>query len=69
MDCKLHSLVNYQHLKDKGITADGFTLSVVVRNGMLNREEAIAKEELLKDDLENECREVCDELGVYNLIS
>lgn len=64
MDCKLHSLSNYQHLRNMGITADGFTLSIVVRNGMLSREEAIEKEEILKKDLQKECQEVCNELGV-----
>ena len=63
MDCKLHALVNEQHLKDTGITGDGFTLSVLVRNGLISREEALVKEEAVRKDLEAECEEVKKELG------
>jgi hypothetical protein len=44
LDCRLHSLNNLQHLKDSGITIDGFHLSVLVRKGLLEREAAIKKE-------------------------
>ena len=55
---------HYQHLKDTGMTGDGFTLSVLVRNNLISREEALAKEEAVKRDLEEECRKVEQELEV-----
>ncbi|MFH1192429.1 MAG: hypothetical protein V1655_03050 [bacterium] len=67
MDCKLHCFVNYQHLKDYGITADGFTLSVLVRHNFISREEAIKKEEILKNGLKEECDKIAKELGVNNI--
>ena len=63
MDCKLHSFGNYQHLKNTGITSSGFYLSVLVRNGLLNRAEAIEKEEIVKKDLKKECKKWGEELG------
>ena len=45
MDCTLHHIGNYEHLSRTGITNSGFQLSVLVRNGMISREEAIIKEE------------------------
>lgn len=65
MDCKLHALVAYQHLKETGITKDGFTLSVLVRYGLLTREEAKRKEEATKRDLLKNCERVLRELGVH----
>jgi hypothetical protein len=64
MDCRLHSFGNYQSLLDNGITADGFTLAVLVRNGLISKEEAIIKEANLKKNLKNECQEIADQLGV-----
>ncbi|MBL7196917.1 MAG: hypothetical protein ISS47_02330 [Candidatus Omnitrophica bacterium] len=64
MDCKLHSIVNYLCLKNTGITQDGFFFSVLVRNGLLNRTEAMEKEEIVKRDLKSERQKVYEELGV-----
>jgi hypothetical protein len=64
MDCMIHSLANYQHLAATGITRDGFTLTVLVRNGLLTRGEALRKEEAMKRELIAECREFIDQTGI-----
>ena len=45
MDCKLHTIGNYFHYRVKGVTDTGFKLSVLVRNNLLARSEAILREE------------------------
>jgi hypothetical protein len=60
MDCMIHSLANFQNWKDAGITKDGFTYAVLVRNGFLSREEALKKEEILVEHMETECREFAE---------
>lgn len=45
MDCKLHDIGNYLHYRQKGITDTGFKLSVLVRNNLLARSEALVREE------------------------
>jgi len=62
MDCMLGCFANYQYLREKGITKDGFTFSVLVRNGLLSREEALRKEEILKEGLKEECVRVKAEI-------
>ncbi len=64
MDCSLHSLMAYQHLKETGITLDGFTYSVLVRYGLLTRAEAVRKEEVIARDLLEDCEKVLEDLGV-----
>jgi len=64
MDCKLHLLEAYQHLKRTGITSDGFTSSVLIRYGLMSRREAIEKEEMRKKDLKRECQKLLAELGI-----
>lgn len=64
MDCRLHSFVNWQQLKSTGLTADGFSFSVLVRHKLLSREEAARREEVVKNNLSNECYDLCRELGI-----
>jgi len=64
LDCRLHSLNNLQHLKESGITLDGFYLSVLVRNGLLERGAAISKEAGIRADLDKDARAVCQEFQV-----
>ncbi len=64
MDCRIHCFGNLQHLRDTGVTRDGFTMAHLVRNGLLSRDEAIRREEILSRDATEECRVVFDELGV-----
>lgn len=66
MDCKLGCFANLQHLRKTGITKDGFTLSVLVRNGLMSREEALRKEEILKENLQEECEEVISKILEMN---
>ena len=63
-DCKLVALKNTQHLINTGLTASGFTLSTLIRNGLLRREEALRREDRLRERLLNDCREVAEPLGV-----
>ena len=63
-DCKIHHIVNYQQLKDTGITQDGFNLSVLVRAGLLTRAEAMHRENIIKNGLARECQKFCDELSI-----
>ena len=44
MDCALHYISNFGDLKQTGITNSGFKLSVLVRNGLISREEAMMME-------------------------
>lgn len=64
MDCRLHAFGNYQDLVDTGLTSDGFTLSVLVRNGLISKEEALLREEKIKKNLKKECNDVAEEVGM-----
>jgi hypothetical protein len=64
LDCKLHCLGNYYHLKKYGITRDGFYLSTLIRHGLMTRTKAIEKENIMKNDLKMECRIISNELDV-----
>lgn len=64
MDCRLHALVAYDQLRQTGITLDGFTYSVLIRYGLVTREEAKRKEKVLAADLLHECEKLLCELGV-----
>jgi hypothetical protein len=64
MDCMIHALMNYQNWKDTGITRDGFTYAVLIRNGLLSREDALKKEEALLKDIERECIEFGEMMDV-----
>jgi len=65
-DCMLHCLGNYSALRLTGITQDGFFFANLVRQGLLTRDEAIAKEEATKKDLEKECQEALKAMGLNN---
>lgn len=64
MDCRLAIWKDYRHLKKTGITATGFTMSVLVRDGKLDRDVALEREASVTMMLENECRRIARELGV-----
>ncbi|OGP50961.1 MAG: hypothetical protein A2Y79_10370 [Deltaproteobacteria bacterium RBG_13_43_22] len=63
-DCKLASLKNVQYLLETGLTAFGFTLSTLIRNDLLQREEAIKRENRLRRRLLADCRQLADQVGV-----
>jgi hypothetical protein len=65
-DCLLHCFGNYTALGLTGITRDGFYLANLVRQGLLTRDEAIAKEEATKKHLKEECREALEAMGLSN---
>lgn len=62
MDCKLGCFANYQHSLNTGITKDGFTLSVLVRNGLMSRSDAMRKEQIIKMGLKEECEKIENEI-------
>lgn len=64
MDCKLHALQAYEHLRRTGITLDGFTFAVLVRYGLMTRAEALRREQAIAEDLVGDCERVLDDLGV-----
>lgn len=64
MDCKLHSIVSYYLAKETGITSDGFTYSVLVRYGLMSRQEALERETLVRSSLKEDCERVFAELGI-----
>jgi hypothetical protein len=64
MDCKLAFWKDFQKVKKTGLSGTGFTLSVLVRDGKLTREEALKKEEIIKKDLKQECKNLSEEFGV-----
>ncbi len=63
-DCTLNYLVNWRIWKNNGITGDGFFYSVLVREGILSRDEALQKEEDFKNSLKDRAQKVIDELGI-----
>ena len=64
IDCNLHSFQDYQRLKDTGTTATGELASILVRNGLLNREVALERENKNKEGLHIECAKVCQDLNI-----
>lgn len=63
MDCRLHIFGNYWGLRNRGITSDGFVLSTLVRNGLLDREDAVKKEEALKRNLNREYLQLLEDIS------
>lgn len=63
LDCELHSIPAYQGLKNTGISSDGFTFSVLVRYGIMSREEAEKKETILQESLREDCERILADLG------
>lgn len=61
-DCKLNCFQNYAFFKKTGITHDGFILANLVRNGMLDRRDAIEKEKKIKKNLTKKCKDVIIEV-------
>ena len=64
LDCRVHAIIAYKHLKETGITSEGFTYSVLVRHGLLSREEAAEKEEIFSRDLKKDCEQVLAGFGI-----
>lgn len=56
-DCSLSCFANYDFLKRKGITKNGYILSTLIRHGLISRQEALKKEMFLKKNLQNICYE------------
>lgn len=63
-DCLLHSFINHAYLQLVGISSDGYVYSNVIRNRNLRRSEALLKESHIKDTVEEECRNIINELDL-----
>ena len=63
-DCKIHVFANYKYLQESGISCLGFYYATLVRKNLLNKEDALKKEQLVKRYIMEECAKIADELGV-----
>ncbi len=68
MDCKISAIANYQSLNSTGITGNGRRLASLIKSGLINRDDALEKETIMKKDIETEYnniyKELCDNFGV-----
>lgn len=67
-DCLLHCFVNHRWLQASGISSDGFIDSKLIRESLISREDAISKEEVIMDNIKEECLGVIEELGLIDYI-
>lgn len=57
-DCSLYHFGNYQHLLDTGISLTGVFYSTLIRNGLLDRANALEREDIIKRELPIQCDKV-----------
>ncbi len=67
MDCKLHTVSNFMHWKRTGVTKDGFGMSALIRAKLMNKDEAIRREEILLKNIIENTDKVAEEMGVKGL--
>jgi len=63
-DCMLHHLLNYRTWKQTGLSHDGFFLAVLVREGLLTREQALDKEKSVTEHLKENAERVLKALDI-----
>jgi 3'-phosphoadenosine 5'-phosphosulfate sulfotransferase (PAPS reductase)/FAD synthetase len=68
IDCKLHCLQNYSFTSRTGISQDGFGMANLVRNGLMDRADALRRESLIRERLEHECLETLKDLGFTDYV-
>jgi hypothetical protein len=61
-DCSLHTLGNKYFYEQYGITQDGVNFCNFIREGKMNREDAIIKEREIIDSLEDEYQELMEKI-------
>jgi 3'-phosphoadenosine 5'-phosphosulfate sulfotransferase (PAPS reductase)/FAD synthetase len=64
MDCRLHCFINYSSLYRTNITNDGFVMAKLVRKGLMDRSEALKREDLIRKSLDSDCLETTRYLGI-----
>jgi hypothetical protein len=65
-DCSIHCLANYHYLASYGISHDGVNRCNFIRENELTREEVMAKENAIKTEIERECKEIIERIGLKN---
>ncbi|MFA4991908.1 MAG: hypothetical protein WC569_04925 [Candidatus Omnitrophota bacterium] len=63
-DCLLHCLFDFDHLSRYGITSNGVVYSNMIRQGLMDREDALRKETRAKENIFKECGALCERLGL-----
>jgi hypothetical protein len=63
-DCHLHCFGNHQWLQNSGISVDGFTYSTMIRGDRMKRADALHKEKMIAERIEEDCLAVLKELGL-----
>lgn len=63
-DCLLHCLANHHWLRELGITWDGFIYAAMVREELITREQALAREQATQHSLEKECARTIATVGM-----
>jgi hypothetical protein len=63
-DCMLHHLLNYRTWTQTGLSHDGFFLAVLVREGLLTREQALEKEKSVTEHLKENAERVLKALDI-----
>lgn len=59
-DCSLHCVVNFNKLKDCGVSQDGINFCNFIREGRLSREEALARESNVVSSIDGEYKELLE---------
>lgn len=57
-DCMLHHLLNYRTYAKTGLSHDGFFLTVLIREGLLTREQALEKEKSVTEHIRENAERV-----------
>jgi hypothetical protein len=63
-DCLVHCLGNHNWLQRCGISSDGVIYSKLVSLNRMSREDAISRENKVKETVEKECQEIIEKLGL-----
>jgi hypothetical protein len=63
-DCLLHCFVNHHWWQESGISLDGYNYSTMIRESLMNREDALLMEEIIENGLNKECLEALEKIGL-----
>ena len=67
-DCEIHSFANFHYLRSYGISHDGVNFSNFVRAGLMDRGEALIKEEQIKRSVIDECAALLQKIGMPEFV-
>ena len=63
-DCQLHCFGNHHWLQASGISVDGFTYSNMIRGNRMKREDAIRRERMVRESVEEDCSKTIKGVGL-----